>query len=62
MQSTAVSCRRACVLLGISRRWAGYTSRARDDGRAERLRDLAIAIQGMATGVCGRCLVVPESG
>lgn len=29
-------------MLGISRRWAGYTSRARDDGLGERLRDLAI--------------------
>jgi putative transposase len=42
-----VSARRACVLLGISRRWLGYTSQAAasqaasDDGLLKELRDLA---------------------
>lgn len=33
--------RRACALLGISRRWRGYVSRRKDQGLAERLLDLA---------------------
>lgn len=40
--SREVSSRRACELLGISRRWIGYLSRARDDGLAARLKALAI--------------------
>jgi putative transposase len=38
-----VSARRACVLVGISRRWIGYLSRAKDDGLATRLKALALA-------------------
>jgi putative transposase len=38
-----VSARRACELVGISRRWIGYLSRAKDDGLATRLKALALA-------------------
>jgi putative transposase len=42
MVSREVSGRRACELLGISRRWIGYVSRVKGDGLAERLKTLAI--------------------
>jgi putative transposase len=42
MVSREVSARRACELLGISRRWIGYLSQAKDDGLAARLKVLAL--------------------
>ena len=36
-----VSIRRACELLGLSRRWLKYASRRKEDGVLKRLKDLA---------------------
>jgi putative transposase len=42
MVSREVSARRACELLGISRRWICYLSQANDDGLSGRLKALAL--------------------